>query len=113
MTTKRRNHGRSKPPHSRGRVKPVHCFNCGRLTPKDKAVGRFVVRRMLDAASARDVAEASPIYSAGFPMPKLYMKQRFCIACAIHSRTVRARPVEKRKTRYTSKVPFRPTGKKN
>ncbi|KAG5473314.1 hypothetical protein CUR178_03234 [Leishmania enriettii] len=112
MTTKRRNHGRSKPPQSRGRVKPVHCFNCGRLTPKDKAVGRFVVRRMLDAASARDVAEASPVYGANFPMPKLYMKQRFCIACAIHSRTVRARPVESRKTRYTKKVPFRLAGKK-
>lgn len=112
MTTKRRNHGRAKPPHSRGRVKPVHCFNCGRLTPKDKAVGRFVVRRMLDAASARDVAEASPVYGAGFAMPKIYMKTRYCIACAIHSRTVRARPVDKRKTRYTSKIPFRPTAKK-
>ncbi|KAG8348382.1 putative Ribosomal protein S26e [Trypanosoma vivax] len=107
MTTKRRNHGRSKPPCSRGRVRPVHCFNCSRLVPKDKSVGRFVVRRMLDAASARDVAEASNIYGSGFPMPKLYMKQRFCIACAIHSRTVRARPVEQRKCRYTAKVQFR------
>ncbi|CAD2217938.1 small subunit ribosomal protein S26e [Angomonas deanei] len=109
MTTKRRNHGRSKPPSSRGRVKPVHCFNCGRLTPKDKAVGRFVVRRLLDAASGRDVAEVSAVYGAGFPMPKLYMKQRFCIACAIHSRTVRARRVGDRKTRYNGKIPFKPT----
>ncbi|EPY36206.1 small subunit ribosomal protein S26e [Strigomonas culicis] len=62
---------------------------------------------MLDAASGRDVAEASAIYGAGFPMPKLYMKQRYCIACAIHSRTVRARPVQDRKTRYNAKVPFR------
>ncbi|ORC90737.1 ribosomal protein S26 [Trypanosoma theileri] len=112
MTTKRRNHGRSKPPSSRGRTNPVHCFNCGRLAPKDKAIRRFVVRRLLDQASARDVAEASPVYGAGFPMPKMYMKQRFCIACAIHKRVVRARPVEARKRRFTSKVPFRPTAGK-
>lgn len=112
MTTKRRNHGRAKPPHSRGRVKPVHCFNCARLTPKDKAVGRFVVRRILDAASARDVAAASPVYGAGFAMPKLFMKSRYCIACAIHSRTVRARPTSSRKTRFTTKVPFRASSKK-
>ncbi|KEG08560.1 ribosomal protein S26 [Trypanosoma grayi] len=112
MTTKRRNHGRAKPPCSRGRTRPLHCFNCGRLTPKDKAIGRFVVRRLLDQASARDVAEASPVYGAGFPMPKLYMKQRFCIACAIHKRVVRARPVENRKRRYTSKVAFRPPASK-
>ncbi|RNF26860.1 ribosomal protein S26 [Trypanosoma conorhini] len=112
MTTKRRNHGRAKPPCSRGRTRPVHCFNCARLVPKDKSVGRFVVRRMLDQASARDVAEASNVYGAGFPMPKLYMKQRYCIACAIHSRTVRARPVELRKRRFTTKMPFRPKGAK-
>jgi small subunit ribosomal protein S26e len=63
---------------------------------------------MLDQASARDVAENSTVYNQGFPLPKIYMKQRFCIACAIHSRTVRARAVVNRKIRYTKKVPFRP-----
>eukprot|EP00742_Colponemidia_sp_Colp-10_P009779 GILJ01010698.1.p1 GENE.GILJ01010698.1~~GILJ01010698.1.p1 ORF type:complete len:121 (+),score=13.43 GILJ01010698.1:2-364(+) len=106
MTTKRRNHGRSKPAGSRGRTTPVHCLNCGRLTPKDKAVRRFVVRNILDQASARDVSESSTVYNQGFPLPKLYLKQRYCIGCAIHSRTVRARPVENRKTRYTSKQKF-------
>ncbi|RNF11333.1 ribosomal protein S26 [Trypanosoma rangeli] len=112
MTTKRRNHGRAKPPCSRGRTKPLHCFNCGRLTPKDKAIGRFLVRRLLDQASARDVAEASPVYGAGFPMPKMYMKQCFCISCAIHKRVVRARPTENRKRRFVTKVAFRPTAGK-
>eukprot|EP00758_Cryptobia_borreli_P003326 Tbor_TRINITY_DN3684_c1_g1::TRINITY_DN3684_c1_g1_i1::g.346::m.346/K02976/RP-S26e, RPS26; small subunit ribosomal protein S26e len=107
MTTKRRNHGRSKPPHSRGRTTPVHCLNCGRLTPKDKAIGRFVIRNVLDQASARDVAENSCVYNDGFPLPKLYLKVRWCIGCAIHSRTVRARRTECRKIRYTSKVPYR------
>lgn len=107
MTTKRRNAGRSKPAHSRGRTRPVHCVNCGRLTPVDKAIRRFTVRNMLDQASARDVAENSTVYNDGFPLPKLYLKVRWCVACAIHARVVRARPVEKRKIRYTSKQPFR------
>ena len=77
------------------------------IDPKDKAVKRFVVRNMLDQASARDVAESSPVYSQNFPLPKLYMKQRYCIACAIHSRTVRARPENERKIRFTSKQPFK------
>lgn len=106
MTCKRRNHGRSK--HGRGRCTPVPCFNCARLTPKDKAVKRFVVRNILDQASARDVAENSPVYGNNFPLPKLYMKQRYCIACAIHARVVRARPVKDRKIRFTGKKPFKP-----
>ena len=107
MTVKRRNAGRSKPSHSRGRTTPVHCFNCGRLAPKDKAVRRFVVRNMLDQASARDVAESSVVYNQGFPMPKLYMKQRYCVGCAIHARIVRGRAVVNRKIRYTKKQPFK------
>merc|ERR1712093_186115 len=111
MTSQRRNAGRSK--HGRGRTTPVHCFNCGRLAPKDKAVKRFVVRNMLDAASARDVAESSPIYGQGFPLPKLYMKQRYCIACAVHARISRARAVKDRKTRYASReAAFKATRKK-
>ena len=111
MTSKRRNAGRSK--HGRGRTTPVHCFNCGRLAPEDKAVKRFVVRNMLDAASARDVAESSPIYGQGFPLPKLYMKQRYCIACAVHARISRARAVKDRKTRYASReAAFKATRKK-
>ena len=105
MTSKRRNGGRSK--HGRGRCTPVHCWNCGRLAPKDKAVKRFVVRNMLDQASARDVADSSPIYGSGLQMPKLYMKQRYCIACAIHSRVVRGRARKDRKIRFTSKQPFK------
>ncbi len=105
MTCKRRNHGRAKPPHSRGRTTQVHCVNCGRLTPKDKAVKRFVVRNFVDQASARDIAENSSVYNQGFPLPKLYMKMRYCIACAIHSKTVRGRPYNERKNRRPPKRP--------
>ena len=107
MTSKRRNNGRAK--HGRGRTTPTHCMNCGRLTPKDKAVRRFVVRNILDAASARDVAEASPtLYGAGLAMPKLYMKQRYCIACAVHRKISSGRARKDRKIRYTTKQKFKP-----
>ena len=81
MTCKRRNHGRSK--HCRGRCTPVHCYNCGRLTPKDKAVKRFVVRNMLDQASARDVAESSPVYSQNFPSAKA-LHEAALLHCLCH-----------------------------
>ncbi|KNH04017.1 Ribosomal protein S26e [Perkinsela sp. CCAP 1560/4] len=98
MPTKRRNHGRSK--MGRGHTKPVHCINCGRLCPKDKAVKRFVVRNMVESAAVRDISDASVVYNSSTAfLPKVYMKQRYCISCAIHHRIVRPRSVANRKIR--------------
>uniref|UniRef100_A0A7S3K046 40S ribosomal protein S26 n=1 Tax=Aureoumbra lagunensis TaxID=44058 RepID=A0A7S3K046_9STRA len=95
MAVKRRAHGRNK--KGRGHVLRVRCVSTGKAIPKDKAIKRFVVRNIVDASSMRDIRDASAYES--YALPKLYIKQYYCIEAAVHQRIVRLRSRTERKNR--------------
>jgi small subunit ribosomal protein S26e len=103
MPKKRRNNGRNK--NHKGHSDPIHCENCFRLCPKDKAIKRFLIKNMVDGSSKRDIEEVS-IYNEGdekYQMPKLYIKNQYCVSCGIHARIVRVRSTVDRRIRYVSR----------
>jgi small subunit ribosomal protein S26e len=54
-------------------------------------------RNIVDAAALRDIKESSAYEN--YQLPKLYIKQFYCIEAAVHQRIVRVRSVIDRKNR--------------
>eukprot|EP00352_Strombidinopsis_acuminata_P008252 CAMPEP_0176375156 /NCGR_PEP_ID=MMETSP0126-20121128/27310_1 /TAXON_ID=141414 ORGANISM="Strombidinopsis acuminatum, Strain SPMC142" /NCGR_SAMPLE_ID=MMETSP0126 /ASSEMBLY_ACC=CAM_ASM_000229 /LENGTH=139 /DNA_ID=CAMNT_0017736119 /DNA_START=44 /DNA_END=463 /DNA_ORIENTATION=+ len=109
MPSKRRNNGRSK--KNKGHSDVVRCINCARCVPKDKAIKRFQMRNMVDGSSKRDIKDNFAYDAKYFNLPRIYVKQQYCVSCAIHARVVRVRSVTARAgakgerfKRYTTKL---------
>lgn len=95
MTVKRRNHGRNK--KGRGHVKRVRCVSTSKAIPKDKAIKRYKIKNMVDPSAQRDIRDACAYES--YQLPKLYIKEYYCIEAGVHQRIVRVRSVIDRRNR--------------
>ncbi|EPR79571.1 Ribosomal protein S26e [Spraguea lophii 42_110] len=100
MTKKRSNNGRSK--KNRGHTRCVRCEHCSAMVPNDKAIKKFVVRSVIDAASLDDLKIAT-IYEE-YEVPKSYYKLNYCVSCAVHIKLVRVRSRWERKIRKEQRV---------
>ena len=56
---------------------------------------------MVDGSSKRDIEEAS-VYGDNYTMPRLFIKNQYCVSCGIHARIVRVRSTANRRIRYIS-----------
>ena len=79
------------------------------------------MRQMVDGSSRRDIKDnyAYSDQNETFYLPKIYVKQQYCVSCAIHARVVRVRSAigragakGERFRRYTTKLRYNVTDMK-
>uniref|UniRef100_A0A8R7PWA8 40S ribosomal protein S26 n=1 Tax=Triticum urartu TaxID=4572 RepID=A0A8R7PWA8_TRIUA len=100
MTFKRRNGGRNK--HGRGHVRFIRYDNCGKCVPKDKAIKRYKVQNIVAPEGISYFTEASVL--DGYHLPKIYLKERWCMAAPSIRRSSVSAPVRTARTAHLRKT---------
>ena len=121
MPTKRRNHGRNK--KGRGNVTRVRCVVTGKAVPKDKAIKKMRIGKLVGEACERDIQEHSVYTEAARQggdfgnssfMPKIFVKEYYCIEAAVHKKLVKVRSRTMRRVRERiTKIEGSKAGKSN
>ena len=57
---------------------------------------------MVDGSSKRDIEDQSVYGAENYSMPRLFIKNQYCVSCGIHARIVRVRSTANRRIRYIS-----------
>ncbi|XP_053511614.1 putative 40S ribosomal protein S26-like 1 [Artibeus jamaicensis] len=111
MTEERRNHDRGKKKKKKKprRMRPICCTSRTGCKPKDKAIEKFIIGNIGEAAAIRDISEVCVFHTYGLPRLCVGLLTGDCVTCATHSKVVRSLSCEACKDQ-TAPPRFRPVG---
>lgn len=90
MPSKRASRGRRK--GGKGHSGSVQCSNCGQTVPKDK------VKKVTQYINLVDHQLAKELRAQGAYIPSSKVLKNYCVSCAIHSKILKIRSEDDRRT---------------